>query len=192
MTELNKNNKEIKLLPIASCTILLALSIILSMIKIIPMPQGGSVTLFGMLPLVLIGYFLGIKYGAIGGVLAGIFMIFFDGFIINPLQLLIDYPIAFGMLGVGGAFFRKTSKGLPIGYIIAVLLRYACSVLSGILFFRKYLPKGFNIVGWSLMYNITYIGIEAVITAIILFLPPIQSFFSSMQGKFLETKSVNN
>ena len=87
--------------------------------------------------------------------------------------MLIDYVFAFGALGLSG-IFSKSKNGLIKGYLIGVLGRYFFAFLSGWIFFATYTPEFFNsAVVYSLAYNGAYIGLEALITLILIALPPV-------------------
>ena len=90
----------------------------------------------------------------------------------EPLLLL---PIAFGMLGLSG-FFHKRSDGLIPGYIVGVFGRLVCSVLSGVIFFAEYAEgTGLSPFAYSLAYNLAYMGGEAMLTCVLLILPPVRN-----------------
>ncbi len=149
-----------------------ALAMVTSMLKLFEMPMGGSVTLLSMLFIVLIGYWYGPYAGITTGMAYGLLQ-----FVIEPVfytlpQMLVDYPLAFGALGLAG-FFCKKKYGLQIGYIVGVLGRFVFAFLSGVLFFASYAPEGMNAAVYSASYNGSYLLAEAVITLIILFLPPV-------------------
>lgn len=173
-----KTNSNIRVLTISA--LMVALGFILSQIKLFQMPQGGSVTLLGMLPIVLLGYLYGTKNGVIGGICLGIFNIIFGGYIIHPVQLFIDYIASFAVLGLAG-IFRDKKNGLTKGYLFSVLLRYLCFVISGTIFFGDYAPEGFNAIVWSIWYNITFIGVEAIITLIIINIPAVRSMIDKLR-----------
>ena len=89
--------------------------------------------------------------------------------------MMVDYVFAFGALGLAG-FFHNKKIGLVKGYILGVIGRYFFTTLSGVIFFGMYAPKSFlNPLVYSLAYNGSYIGVEAVITIAILLLPPVRS-----------------
>lgn len=156
------------------CAILIALSFVLGMVKIIPMPYGGSITLFSMLTATLAGYFCGPKWGLASGVALGLLNLIIDPVILFPMQVLLDYILAFGCLGLSG-FFSKQKYGLYVGYVVAIIGRFICSFLSGFLFFGEYAPDGMNPVWYSFLYNIFYIGGEGFLTLIVLALPPVKN-----------------
>ena len=103
-------NSKGNLYSLVLCAILIALSFVLGMVKIIPMPYGGSITLFSMLAATLTGYFCGPKWGLTSGVALGLLNLIIDPVILFPMQVLLDYVLAFGCLGLSGFFSnRKTA-----------------------------------------------------------------------------------
>lgn len=150
----------------------MALAIVTSEIKFARLPMGGSITLFSMLFIVLIGYWYGAKAGLLTGFAYGLLQFVLDPVFYSPLQLLVDYPLAFGALGLSG-FFCNKRHGLLIGYIAGVLGRYFFAVLSGVIFFGHYAPEGTPALVYSLGYNATYIVPEAVVTLILLAIPAV-------------------
>lgn len=174
----SKKKADIKGITISA--ILIALAMALSTITLFRMPQGGSITPFSMLPIALCAYLLGPRRGVLAGVVLGLLNLIMGPYVIHPVQLLIDYPLAFGALGIGGVFSNK-KNGLVKGYLLGILGRYICAVLSGIIFFGSYAPEGFNAVTWSLWYNLTYIAAEGAITVIILSIPAVRRAFESLK-----------
>ncbi len=164
-----ERNKKFGAKVLAICALLTALAIILNQFTFFKMPAGGSVTFFSMLPVVLATYFLGLRAGIVSGFAVGLVALIFGPYIIHPLQLLLDYPFAYGALALG-FYFRKIKYGLYATYLIGVLGRYIIAVLSGTIFFEEYAPEGFTGLTWALYYNITYLGIEALITLPIIFI----------------------
>lgn len=150
----------------------IALAMVTSMIKLFEMPLGGSVTLLSMLFVVLIGYWYGPYAGIMTAVAYGLLQFVMEPIFYTIPQMLTDYPLAFGALGLSG-FFRKKKYGLIKGYIAAVLGRYFFAFLSGMIFFASYAPETMAAPIYSLVYNGSYLGAEAVITLMILALPPV-------------------
>ena len=149
-----------------------ALSTVLSKIQIPLMPHGGSITLFSMFFMCFIGYLYGPKIGIMTGVAYGILQLIIEPYIYAPLQVLLDYPLAFGALGLSG-FFSKKKFGLTTGVIVGILGRYICHVISGYVFFASYAPEGMNPMIYTLGYNATYIVPELIATVIVVSLPPV-------------------
>lgn len=154
------------------CSAAMALAMVTSYIKLASLPLGGSITLFSMMFICLIGYIYGARTGLITGLAYGILQFIAGPYIYAPLQVLLDYPLAFGALGLAGVFSAK-KHGLVTGYLFGVFGRYVCHVISGYVFFASYTPKDINPFLYTLGYNATYIVPEAIATVIILSLPPV-------------------
>lgn len=165
----NQNSKKL-----VYCAILITMSIVLNQVKLFHMPMGGSVTLLSMLFATLAGYLCGPKWGLSSGVTLGILNIVFGGYLYHPVQVLLDYILAFGALGLSG-FFSKTRKDLYIGYIVGVSGRLFFSFLSGYFFFKSFAPKGWNPLLYSFCYQLGYLGVEAIITLFILSIPTVHN-----------------
>ncbi len=149
------------------------LGVVTSFIKFAHLPFGGSITLFSMFFICLIGYMYGTKVGILTGIAYGFLQLIIDPMIMHPVQMLLDYPLAFGCLGITGVF-SKAKNGLLKGYVLGVFGRYVCHVISGIVFFSMYTPEGMNNIVYSIGYNATYILPEAIATVILLLVPAIQ------------------
>ncbi len=150
--------------------ICIALSVVLSNVKIFHMPQGGSVTACSMFFIAVCGYWFGPVVGITAGVARGLLELAINPYVVHPAQLLLDYPLAFGIIGVSG-FFAKSRYGLQIGYTVGALGRFFMSFLSGFIFFAQYAPEGQNVIVYSFVYNISYILPEIIATLIIISIP---------------------
>lgn len=152
----------------------MALAMVTSEIKlIVDMPMGGSVTLCSMLFICLIGYLFGLRTGLTAAVAYGFLQLVSNPYIISIPQMLTDYIFAFGALGLSGIFSNK-KQGLLKGYLLGVLGRYFFTFLSGMIFFGSY-AASYNMTApvYSLAYNGAYLGLEALITVILILLPPV-------------------
>ncbi len=154
------------------CSMAIALATVTSFIRLASLPFGGSITLFSMLFISIIGYFYGLKTGLITGVAYGVLQLITGPYIYAPLQVLLDYPLAFGALGLSGLFSNK-KHGLQLGYAVAVLGRYICHVISGYVFFAEYAPEGMNPFVYTVVYNSTYIVPELIATLIVISIPAV-------------------
>lgn len=154
--------------------VLVALSIALNQVVLFRMPQGGSVTAFSMLPVVVCAYIFGVRRGMMAGMCVGLIDLIFNPYVVHPIQMLLDYPLAFGALAFAG-LVRSGKFGLSSGYLLGLVCRYLCAVLSGVIFFGQYAPEGFNAFTWSIYYNITYLGVEGAITVAVLCIPAVRS-----------------
>lgn len=150
-----------------------ALAMVTSMIKLIDMPMGGSVTLCSMLFICLIGYLFGLRTGLTAAIAYGFLQLIIDPYIISIPQMLTDYIFAFGALGLSG-ICKEKKHGLIKGYLLGVLSRYFFTFLSGMIFFGSY-ASSYHMTAftYSLLYNDAYIGLEALITVAVLLLPPV-------------------
>ena len=162
--------------------LMIALATVLGQIKVFSMPQGGSVTLFSILPIVVCGYLLGTRRGVMAGFCVGLINLIFGPYVIPPVQLLLDYPVAFGALGLSG-LTSNMKNGLTKGYILGIIGRYICAVLSGVIFFGEYAPEGFNAWTWSLWYNLTYLAAEGIITLIVINIPAVKNMFNNFKAQ---------
>ena len=163
---------------IIDIALMLALTIVLHQIRIF-MPQGGSVTLGAMVPLLLLSYRYGPGIGALAGFLYGLINIIQDPFIVHPVQVLFDYPLPYMAMGLAGLW----SGHLYRGTALAFLARFLCHVVSGVVFFASYAPEGMNPLAYSLVFNATYLIPEFVICCIILRLLPIRRLLAAMGGQ---------
>lgn len=164
--------------------LLIALATVLGQIRVFEMPQGGSVTLFSILPIAVCGYLLGTRRGVMAGFCVGLINLIFGPYVIHPVQLLMDYPIAFGAVGLSG-LTRNAKNGLTKGYIVGIIGRYICAVLSGVIFFGAYAPEGFNAWTWSLWYNLTYLAAEGIITVIVISIPAVKNMFIRLKDQMI-------
>ncbi|MBQ8433667.1 MAG: energy-coupled thiamine transporter ThiT, partial [Clostridia bacterium] len=150
-----------------------ALSFALSYVKFFSMPQGGSVTFASLLPLALYSFMFGTRRGVIVGVVYGLLQFVKSPQFYQPVQVLIDYPIAFGAIGVAGiARNFKFLKGNTIaefcvGATIAILLRYLAHTLSGYFVFYSWAPidEGYTALSWTLVYNLYVLVDLAIVLA---------------------------
>lgn len=151
----------------------MALGMATSMVKLIDMPMGGSVTLCSMLFICLVGYLFGLRAGLMTAIAYGFLQLVVDPYIISIPQMLTDYIFGFGALGLSGLFANRR-YGLLWGYLLGVMGRYFFTFLSGMIFFGSY-ASYYNMSApiYSLVYNGAYLGLEAVITVILLMLPPV-------------------
>lgn len=151
----------------------MALATVTSMLKVFELPMGGSVTLLSMLFIVLIGYWYGPKAGLMTGFAYGLLQFVLDPVFYSVPQMIVDYPLAFGALGVSGFFFQK-KYGLQIGYAAGIIARFVFAWLSGVLFFASYAEgTGMSAPVYSMAYNGSYIFAEGILTLILISLPPV-------------------
>ncbi|HEY8395526.1 MAG TPA: ECF transporter S component, partial [Bacilli bacterium] len=157
-------NKEI--IKITETAILSALAVVLQLIStvvpILKMPQGGSLSL-SMLPIVVLALRRGIKYGVIGGLILGLLNMAVDTalgtFSLHWGSLFLDYLVACGLLGIAGIFQKKREKTVYLILAIALsgFLKYLSHSFSGVLFFAEYAKElGYETPAWIFFYSFIY------------------------------------
>lgn len=154
------------------CGAALALATVTSLLKVFEFPFGGSITLLSMLFICLVGYFYGPATGLCVGVAYGALQLILDPIVYYPLQVIMDYFLAFGALGLSG-FFWKKKHGLLIGYLVGITGRWIFASLSGYIFWSEYAWDGWNALAYTVVYNGAYIYAEGLITIILIALPPV-------------------
>lgn len=159
--------------------VMLSLAIILSFIKIFDAPFGGAVTAGSMIPIIIIALRWGLAKGILVGIVYGLLQSIIDPYIVHPIQFVLDYPVAFGFLGLAGIFSNVVLnrddkpldfKGYSIvftGVLLGILGRFVSHVISGAIFFKEYAGLQ-NPWIYSMSYNGAYLGIELVITTVII------------------------
>ena len=120
----------------------------------------------------------------ITGAAYGILDFILKPYAITLIQPLLDYPVAFGALGLSGVF-SKSRYGIIKGYILGVAGRYICHVITGVVFFAEY-AGGKNVILYSLSYNASYIVPEAVLTVLILLIPAVRQGLDTVQKMALQ------
>lgn len=151
---------------ISEATVMVALATVLSYLKIFHMPQGGSITAGSMVPLLWISLRRGAKVGVITCLIYGLIQFLLEPFAVHPVQVLLDYPLAFGALGLAGLFRKHPIVGVAVG----IGGRFLMHFLSGVVFFGIYAPPGINPAVYSAIYNGGYLGGEFVISAVLTYM----------------------
>lgn len=162
---------------------LIALAVVLELagrIMIPPMPFGGQLTLASMLPLVLISYRHGVRWGLTAGfgyalvqmalgadTVAAAFQpgYFGDGTLIGRavIMCLFDYVLAYTLLGLGGCFrgrFGRRGLELMLGSLVALSCRYLAHIVSGYVLFAGwaewfFTQEGFPAWGAGLVQSLS-------------------------------------
>jgi len=136
----------------------MALAFVLSYIKLFSLPMGGSVTLASMLPILLYANRFGLRRGLLCGLAYGLLQFIQKPEIYHPLQILLDYPLAFAALGLAGSV-----KNLQLGVVVGGAARFLCHFVSGAVFFAAFTPEGMNPWWYAFLYNGAYMGAEIII-----------------------------
>ena len=189
------------------------LALICALIPFIHLPMGGGFTVASMLPIVIISYMYGVKWGLFASFTYSVIQIVMDlclgvngstimalfmpqsedymGMVAAVAILVIDYFVAYTLLGLGGLFrncVKSKTAALVLGVLVAVGLRYVAHIVSGYIFYGAWAEWFFSQEGWfhgfgewlmarvsgkslALIYSIFYNGLymipEIIITAIV-------------------------
>lgn len=183
---MSNSKKSLSTKEICVSAILIAVAFVLSeFVPTLKLPYGGKISWFSMFFVCLVGYFFGPRTGLIASLSYGLLQLIMGTSIVHPIQLLLDYPLAYTCLGATG-FFHNKKYGLAKGYIIGVTGRYICHVISGIVFFAEY-AEG-NVIIYSLIYNLTYILPEVILTLILI--PLLSSTIKRVKVSIINNNTV--
>lgn len=163
----------------------LALAFLLSFVKLWQMPQGGSVTLASMLPIMLFAYIYGTPKGLIVGLAYALLQCLQDFYVVHWAQFFMDYIFAFTILGLAGLF----KKSIFPGMILAACLRYISHVVSGMIFFYMYAGPDQSVFAYSSIYNL-FVLIDLVICVVIVVLPPVRDMIERFKREAQRAKAA--
>ena len=164
-----------KLLRLVESALLLAVAAVLSMVKVLDLPYGGSITAFSALPILLVAYRHGTAWGLFTGFAYSLTQLLLG---LNTLSyatgpaaavaiIVLDYLLAFTVLGLGG-LFRKTvkeqGKALVLAALLTGVLRYVCHVIAGCTVWAGLSIPTEAALLYSLAYNATYMLPEMLVT----------------------------
>ena len=174
----------------ANAAICMALSFVLSYIRLFKMPQGGSITPASLLPILAFAYYYGSVPGLVTGIAYGFLQMIQDPWIVGAVQAALDYPLAFGCIvcaGVIGQMQRKYGWNELASWLAAVLTtglgRFICHVLSGVVFFAEYAEgSGMSPMVYSLSYN-SFVFVDLAICLVVVAFPQIRKALARMSVK---------
>ncbi|MBQ7398586.1 MAG: energy-coupled thiamine transporter ThiT [Clostridia bacterium] len=144
-----------------------AISFVCSLIPVPPFnfPFGGGITIAGMLPIILIAYLYGTRWGLLTGFVYSLIQMLLGHSTVSSLFLpveeggmqlsaallicVIDYVIAYTALGLGGVFRKPLNpvKALVLGSVVALATRYLCHIISGAIFYGAWAEWFFTLEG---------------------------------------------
>ena len=163
---------------VARIGLAIALAFILDMLKVYTLPNGGgSISLGSMIPILLISFIYGPSIGLFTGFLFGVLKLIIDPYILNPIQVLFDYPLPFMAIGIAG-FFKNKYLGATLG----MLLRFVCHFISGVIFFGSYAPAGMSPIIYSLAVNGFAVGGELLVCLALLAFLPIEQLIKTLKS----------
>lgn len=160
---------------LAFCAICIALAAVTSLIRLYTFPFGGSVTFFSMLFIMLPAWIFGVRSGVMCGLVFGLIQLVSNALVISIPQLLLDYVLAFSIMGVAG-FFQDSKHGLLKGYIAAIAGRWIVATLAGLAWVAAGSTawSGWAPLPYSMAYNAAYIFAEGIVTVIVISMPPVK------------------
>jgi len=137
--------------------------------------QGGSISL-SLVPLAILAYRQGLKIGLLGATLMGVLQLLLGAYIFHPIQVLLDYPVAFGALGLTGLWAKTVDKkekvtvAIIISTLVASFFRFLSHTVSGYVFFQEWFPENVNPWVHSAVYNVGYVSLSWLASVIVLIL----------------------
>ena len=168
----NKQNKSLQAL--TESALMISLAVVLSFLKLISMPYGGSVTLASLLPIAIISYRHGIGRGVFSATVYAVIQQILDLSLLSYATswqsvvaiIVLDYLLAFAVAGIAGIFRRpiqNQTAALTLGCFLVSLCRYACHVISGATVWAGLSIPTEAALSFSFAYNATYMIPEAII-----------------------------
>lgn len=154
-------------------SLIAAISLVLSLIHIVRYPQGGGISLFSMMPVMLFSLLYGKTAGVTAGLVFGLLSLLDGPYVIHPVQFLLDYIFPTMALGLASIFGNDKKIKIVAGSLVAVLLNVLSKVLSGVIFFGEFAPEGMGPIIYSLIYNFSTAGVEGALCIVILCILPL-------------------
>jgi len=142
---------------LAEASVMIALAVVLDALRLYTLPQGGTITFGEMVPILLVALRRGPRVGIFAGAIFGIIDVYFEPFVYNPVQFLLDYPLAYGALGLAGFFRGRSILYSGIGVAVGIGCRFVSHFFSGLIFFASFAPSGENPALYSAIYNASYL-----------------------------------
>lgn len=147
-----------------------ALAVVLGFVKLIELPNGGAVSL-EMLPIMVLGLRRGVRVGIAAGGAYGLLSLLLGAYVVHPAQFLLDYPLAYALVGAAGLWWRAAGSARGVarwgalvgGPALGALLRFCAHWVSGVIFFASMAPAGQSAWLYSLIYNASYMVPAALI-----------------------------
>ncbi len=154
-----------------------ALSAVLYVFRLFTLPFGGSITLGSMVPVVWLSLRRGVYAGVIAGTIFGILAFFIDVMLVGasnviatPIQAVLEYPVAFGVLGLAGVFKKESATFAIIGLSLAVFAKFLIHYFVGVyVWFNVYaFPPEWGQYLWPAVYNGSFLAVELIVSAILI------------------------
>jgi thiamine transporter len=175
-TETNKSSAQTKIL--VEIVIFASLSAVLYTLRPFTLPFGGSITLGSMVPVMWLSLRRGPKVGIISGTIFGVLALLIDvvllgasSIIATPVQVIFEYPVAFGVIGLTGLFRGRTPAFAILGAGLSVFVRFWIHYIVGVLVWSTIyqFPPEWGLWLWPAVYNGSFLLVEFIISAVLLF-----------------------
>jgi thiamine transporter len=172
---LDKINSRTRIL--VETTVFAALSAVLYTVRPFTLPFGGSVTLGSMVPVMWLSLRRGVRVGVASAMIFGILALFIDiiflggsSVVATPIQAVLEYPLAFGVLGLAGMFHKKTGLSAAAGVTIAIIIRFLIHYFVGALIWVSVyqFPPEWGQFLWPAIYNGSFLLVEYIISIILI------------------------
>jgi len=166
-------------LKLCESAIMIALATILSLLKLVDLPYGGSITFASMLPILLIAYRHGTGWGLLTASVHGVMQFILGTSVLSYVTgwqsiaavILLDYFFAFALIGLAGVFKNMKSQktALVLGALLTGALRYVCHVISGATVWAGLSIPTASALTYSFVYNATYMIPETIVLCLAAF-----------------------
>jgi thiamine transporter len=177
----SKKDKKMRTNALVYGGLCIAMSFTLSYIRLYRWPQGGSITPGSMLPIFIFSYIFGPGAGLTAGLAYGLLQMVQGLYAVHWAQVLLDYPIAFSLMGLAGL----NRKHLPISAMIGGFGRFLASFASGFIFFGSYAPEGMNPIWYSFTVNFLIIGTDTAICMMLSLIPQLKATVEKLKDRAL-------
>ena len=170
-------SKKLSAKTIAMAGITIALSFVLSLLKIVPVANGGGITVASVIPIAIFAYYYGFFPGLLSGIIFGLLQFVSEPYLLTPLTFFLDYALPFigiCLIPICRKFVKNETLSLIIGLSITYLLGFIMHFFSGIVYYNygfviEGIPSN-NAIVYSLLYNLVYMGPDFLIAAIAAFI----------------------
>ena len=144
-----------------------ALSMVLSLIVFYRLPQGGNVS-FSMVPIFLMAFRRGPLWGIATGVVAGALQMIVDPYFLHPLQVALDYFLAWGAIGLAGLLPADRAWSAILGMVVGSAGRFVFHYLSGVWFFAHFAPEGMAVWYYVTTYILSHLIPQTLLSFVLL------------------------
>jgi thiamine transporter len=161
----------------AEIVVFSALAAVLYAVRPFTLPFGGAITLGSMVPVMFLSLRRGVRVGIIAGAVVGALALPIDvitlgasSIIVSPQQVFLEYPVAFGLIGLTGMFHRKIVRFAIAGAAFSVFLRFLVHYFVGVYvwYYVYSFPPGYGQYVWPAVYNGSFLLVEFIISAVLL------------------------